>query len=59
MSILEETSHYQITRGILENPSLYWQHLRAAAEGDDAPLNKRLQPAARRAPDAPRLKRKR
>jgi hypothetical protein len=58
-SCLEETSHYQITRGILENPSVYWKHLRMAAEGDDAPPNKRLQPAARRAADAPRLKRKR
>ena len=25
---LEETSHYQITRGILENPESYWRHLR-------------------------------
>jgi predicted ATPase len=24
---LEETSHYQITRGILENPGSYWRHL--------------------------------
>ena len=24
----EETSHYQITRGILQNPEQYWQHLR-------------------------------
>src|SRR5262245_32072909 len=23
---LEETSHYQITRGILENPGSYWRH---------------------------------
>ena len=27
---LEETSHYQITRGILENPERYWKHLRDA-----------------------------
>jgi predicted ATPase len=26
---LEETSHYQITRGILQNPSAYWKHLQA------------------------------
>jgi len=33
---LEDTSHYQITRGILEHPERYWRHLRAAAEsGDD------------------------
>jgi len=25
---LEETSHYQITKGILANPKMYWQHLR-------------------------------
>ena len=25
---LEETAHYQITRGILEDPELYWKHLR-------------------------------
>jgi predicted ATPase len=24
---LDETSHYRITRGILENPELYWRHL--------------------------------
>lgn len=24
---LEDTSHYRITRGILENPRLYWRHL--------------------------------
>jgi predicted ATPase len=33
---LEDTSHYQITRGILEHPERYWKHLRAAPEsGDD------------------------
>jgi predicted ATPase len=26
---LEETSHYQITKGILHNPGAYWKHLRA------------------------------
>jgi predicted ATPase len=25
---LEQTSHYQITRGILDAPELYWKHLR-------------------------------
>ena len=24
---LEDTSHYQITRGILEHPERYWKHL--------------------------------
>jgi predicted ATPase len=31
--ILEETSHYQITRGILQNPAAYWKHLQAP-QGD-------------------------
>jgi predicted ATPase len=25
---LEDTPHYQITRGILEDPQRYWRHLR-------------------------------
>ena len=29
---LEDTSHYQITRGILQNPAVYWKHLRPSAE---------------------------
>lgn len=29
---LEDTSHYQITRGILESPERYWKHLRTAAD---------------------------
>ena len=24
---LEDTSHFQITRGILQNPAVYWKHL--------------------------------
>ena len=27
---LRETSHYQLTRGILENPIAYWNHLRSS-----------------------------
>lgn len=27
---LEETSHYQITKGILHNPAVYWKHLQRA-----------------------------
>lgn len=30
---LEDTSHYQITRGILEHPTRYWKHL-LAPDGD-------------------------
>ena len=29
---LEDTSHYQITRGILQNPASYWKHLQAQDE---------------------------
>lgn len=30
---LEDTSHYHVTRGILEHPERYWKHLLAAAAG--------------------------
>jgi predicted ATPase len=43
---LEETSHYQITRGILQNPAVYWKHLQAGAD-EGSPPNKTLQPAIR------------
>jgi predicted ATPase len=33
---LEETSHYQITRGILQNPAAYWKHLQAPQGDADA-----------------------
>jgi predicted ATPase len=32
---LEDTSHYQITRGILEAPERYWRLLRSEAMKDD------------------------
>jgi predicted ATPase len=34
---LADTSHYQITRGILESPERYWKHLRKSASDDDEP----------------------
>jgi predicted ATPase len=34
---LEETSHYQITRGILQNAESYWKHLRTVDENPGAP----------------------
>jgi predicted ATPase len=43
---LEETSHFQITRGILQNPAVYWKHLRAQEEDRDAPPDKRLRRSA-------------
>jgi predicted ATPase len=33
---LEDTSHYQITRGILEHPERYWKHLREMRSDTDA-----------------------
>jgi predicted ATPase len=38
---IEETSHYQITRGILENPAAYWKHLRDTADGQKKKPTKR------------------
>jgi predicted ATPase len=32
---LEDTAHFQITRGILQNRESYWKHLRADAARDD------------------------
>lgn len=46
---IEETSHYQITRGILQNPAAYWKHLQADPAEDGGPPPDRLQPTARRA----------
>jgi len=33
---LEDTSHYQITRGILQNPSAYWKHLQKVNRDGDS-----------------------
>jgi predicted ATPase len=35
---LEDTSHFQITRGILQNPAVYWKHLQARSDDPSAPL---------------------
>jgi CPA2 family monovalent cation:H+ antiporter-2 len=32
---LEDTTHYQITRRMLENPAQYWKHLRGGDDGDE------------------------
>ena len=32
---LDETSHFQITKGILQNPAVYWKHLRDGAAGQE------------------------
>ena len=44
---VEETSHYQITRGILQNPATYWQHLKADSDRPVA-AKKRAKPLASR-----------
>lgn len=33
---LEDTAHFQITRGILQNPGAYWKHLQARREDEEA-----------------------
>jgi predicted ATPase len=45
---LVETSHYQITKGILQNPGSYWKHLQTN-DATEIPPDKRLQPTAPRA----------
>ena len=52
---LEETSHYQITRGILQNPAAYWKHLQKAHEDDDERRAARVSSTDRR----PRPRRRR
>lgn len=37
---LEETSHYQITRGILQNPAAYWKHLQAEEKAEAVPRDR-------------------
>jgi predicted ATPase len=32
---LEETTHFQITSGILQNPAVYWRHLRPQSTGNE------------------------
>ena len=44
---LEETSHYQITRGILQNPAAYWKHLQAANDENVASNDSRVPSTAR------------
>ena len=52
---LEDTSHYQITRGILHNPAVYWRHLQASAGTEDPPP---ASPPRRSTPRGARLRRR-
>ena len=36
---LEDTSHFQITKGILQNPAVYWKHLQASRVDQEAPTD--------------------
>jgi len=36
---LEDTSHFQITKGILQNPAVYWKHLEEKADDQNEPLH--------------------
>jgi predicted ATPase len=38
---LEDTSHFQITKGILQNPAAYWKHLQASAVQEEPVDTKR------------------
>lgn len=45
---LGDTSHYQITRGILDHPEHYWRHLRPAVEPAEAPAEEETKGRRRR-----------
>jgi predicted ATPase len=36
---LEDTSHFQITKGILQNPAVYWKHLQDSGADQDGPID--------------------
>jgi predicted ATPase len=36
---LEDTSHFQITKGILQNPAVYWKPLQESADDQKEPLD--------------------
>ena len=38
---LEDTSHFQITKGILQNPAVYWKHLQESEGDRNEPIGKR------------------
>jgi len=45
---LDDTSHYQITRGILDHPEHYWRHLRAPAAPTESRAPRKAKPRRRR-----------
>jgi predicted ATPase len=36
---IEETSHFQITKGILQNPAVYWKHLQESGAAREEPVD--------------------
>jgi predicted ATPase len=36
---LEDTSHFQITKGILQNPAVYWKHLQESGAAQEEPVD--------------------
>lgn len=38
---IEETSHFQITKGILQNPAVYWKHLQESGAAQEEPVANR------------------
>jgi predicted ATPase len=36
---LEDTSHFQITKGILQNPAVYWKHLQASGADQEGAID--------------------
>jgi predicted ATPase len=38
-TFLEDTSHFQITKGILQNPAVYWKHLQESGAAQEEPVD--------------------
>jgi predicted ATPase len=53
---IEETSHFQITKGILQNPAVYWKHLQATTAAEDEPGETDRRPSTTRGRRRGRLK---
>jgi predicted ATPase len=45
---MEETSHFQITKGILQNPAVYWKHLQESAAAPEEPVDTQSRKTKRR-----------
>ena len=45
---LDDTSHFQITKGILQNPGVYWKHLQQSGSAQDGPSDDEPKPRRQR-----------